>query len=348
MLESPPRHSPRPFFPTCSKASVGRWALRTILALAGAGLFVGVLRTADVGRALGLIGASPGLWVVVIPASLAAFADAEAWRRLLAACGSRVSYWILVRTRLSAEAVATTLPWGSVLGEGTALCLLRARCGLPASRILAVLLSRRLYVAFAHGLVLGAAAVVSFELEGAGPRLLRAGLQWAAPAGAFALVGFATLAPRLALRDSLARRFPAFSSSLRASRTPALAPLSPVTGFLIFMWLTESVESFLVLRALGAPFGFAQVFAWDILVSLVRSLAFFSPAGLGFQDASYMAILAGTGRAEDLALGAAFVLVKRAREWLFAAVGYALLLPASGAGRPGLEGHARLAAWSAP
>jgi glycosyltransferase 2 family protein len=322
-----------------------RWTFRALLAVACLALFVGVLRASDLPRAMALIAVSPGLWVAVVPAALATLADAEAWRRILAASGGRVSYWLLVRMRLSAEAVALTLPWGSVFGEGTALCLLRAPSGLAASRILAVLLSRRLYVTFAHGLVLGAAAIVGVAVVRPDSPALRSGL-WAAPAACLALVAFATLAPRLVLRGPLAHRFPAFCDSFRDTGTPALAPFSPATALFIFMWLTESVESFIVLRALGGNFAFGRVFPCDVLVSLVRSLAIFAPGGLGFQDASYMALLAGGRNADVVTLVAAFVLVKRAREVLFASVGYLLILLQPGPRQPVIEGDADLAAWS--
>lgn len=346
MLESLPRHARQPSFRACLGASARRWVLRALLLAACLGIFARVLHAADLHGALVLIAASPGLWVAVVPATLAALADAEAWRRLLAAPEGRVPYWTLVGTRLSAEAVALTLPWGSVFGEGTAMWLLRARSGLPSSRILAALLSRRLYVTFAHGLVLGASAVAGVLLLSEDSALLPRSLVWAAPVAAVALVAFATLLPLVALRAPLVLRFPVFTRSFREAGTPALAPASPVTGLFLFMWLTESMESFLILRALGGRFGFAQVFSFDVVVSIVRSLAVFAPGGLGFQDASYMAILGGGGRAPALTLAAAFVLVKRVREMFFAAAGYTFLLLSPGPRRPSVEGDTALAAWS--
>jgi hypothetical protein len=58
-----------------------------------------------------------------------------------------------------------------------------------------------------------------------------------------------------------------------------------------------------------------------------------------------MALLAGGRGAEAATLAAAFVLVKRAREMLFAAVGYVLLLLPNGSRRMALDGEPGLTAW---
>ncbi len=127
-------------------------------------MFAATLRNADLRGAASLIGATPALWAVVLPASAGTLADAEAWRRLAAGCGTRVSLARLVRTRLSAEAVGVSLPWGALFAEGTAAYLLTTRARLATGEVMAALASRRFYVTFAHGLTLGAAGLTGLAL----------------------------------------------------------------------------------------------------------------------------------------------------------------------------------------
>ncbi len=85
-------------------APATRWAIRGLLTVASVSLFAATLRKADLRGAASLILSIPALWAVVLPAAFGTLADAEAWRRLAAGCGTRVSLARLVRTRLSAEA----------------------------------------------------------------------------------------------------------------------------------------------------------------------------------------------------------------------------------------------------
>ncbi|NPC85991.1 hypothetical protein HPC49_48385, partial [Pyxidicoccus fallax] len=90
------------------------------------------------------------------------------------------------------------------------------------------------------------------------------------------------------------------------------------------MWLAESVEAYLLLRLLGFDVTFGDAVALEAVMSVLRALAFFIPAGLGVQDAGYAAFLSGGG--DTLSAVAAFVLLKRARELCWMGVGAALLV----------------------
>jgi hypothetical protein len=71
---------------------------------------------------------------------------------------------------------------------------------------------------------------------------------------------------------------------------------------------------------------FAAVLAFEPVVSFARSAAFFIPAGLGVQDAGYMAFLQRAGIPDAVNRAAAFVLLKRFKELVWIAVGWILLL----------------------
>ena len=83
----------------------------------------------------------------------------------------------------------------------------------------------------------------------------------------------------------------------------------------------------MLLQLVGVRLPFATVFAFEASVSLLRSLACFAPGGLGVQDLGYVAALGALGVPDALTAGAAFVVMKRAKELFWAAVGYASLLP---------------------
>ena len=102
--------------------------------------------------------------------------------------------------------------------------------------------------------------------------------------------------------------------------------LVPLAALYLGMWLAESVEAFLLLRLLGFDVTFGDAVALEAVMSVLRALVFFIPAGLGVQDAGYAAFLAGVGGTDTLSAVAAFILLKRARELVWMSVGYVMLL----------------------
>jgi hypothetical protein len=82
-----------------------------------------------------------------------------------------------------------------------------------------------------------------------------------------------------------------------------------------------------------------QAVAVEPLVSLLRALAFFAPAGLGVQDLGYVALLRIVGVPGAAAVGAALVVLKRLKELAWAGGGWTVLFAAHGraAGEVGRE-----------
>ena len=77
------------------------------------------------------------------------------------------------------------------------------------------------------------------------------------------------------------------------------------------LWVFEGLESFLILRLLGAPLGLIEVLSIDAALSVVRSSAMFTPAGIGVQDVGYLAMLEAYGVPDAASLGPAFIVLKR-------------------------------------
>ena len=86
-------------------------------------------------------------------------------------------------------------------------------------------------------------------------------------------------------------------------------------------WLLVGVETWLLLRLLGAPVGLGAALVIDSLISGLRSVAFMVPQALGVQEGGYIMLGALFGFSTEAAL--AMSLVRRARDL---AIGLPVLL----------------------
>jgi uncharacterized membrane protein YbhN (UPF0104 family) len=96
-----------------------------------------------------------------------------------------------------------------------------------------------------------------------------------------------------------------------------------VTAAFFACWILESLETTLILWLVGGPLDLSLALGVEGAISLARSLGNLAPAGFGVQEAGYATLLTGAGMAVDSA--AAFVLLKRCKEIVWIAAGYALL-----------------------
>jgi len=88
-------------------------------------------------------------------------------------------------------------------------------------------------------------------------------------------------------------------------------------------WCFEALESALLLRLVGGEVSLASVFAFEAGLSMVRSVVVLAPSGLGVVDLGYATVLHALG--VDAGSAAAFVLMRRAKEAVWIAAGYATL-----------------------
>jgi uncharacterized membrane protein YbhN (UPF0104 family) len=116
--------------------------------------------------------------------------------------------------------------------------------------------------------------------------------------------------------------FAATDSGLAALGRAPFARLGAL-GALVAAWTVESFETWLLLHLLGADVRFAHAIAIEACVVLLRNAAFFVPSGLGVQDAGYLSFLDAVGAPP--ATGPAFVILKRAKELVWIAIGYLTL-----------------------
>jgi lysylphosphatidylglycerol synthase-like protein len=300
---------------------------------------------AEVGRLIAARG--PALAIALLPPVATLGADTIAWRRLLACWGHRPPWLRLWPARVAVEAVALTVPGGTVLGEGFKPALL-APFGVPVGHAVASTVAHRWWHMRAHAAFVVASGVVgyaplvtlSYAVTGTfalvpslfasalSPLVISLTIEAACNRGSLGARSFALLVRVLPARfgEALERRREHFDATDGAfemfAATPA-ARVVPAAVALFGVWLLESFDSWVALHAVGGRLEYRHIMALEGGLSLLRAAAVFAPAGLGVQDFGYLRGLEAFG--VPPATAAAFVLVKRAKDLTWAVVGYALL-----------------------
>jgi uncharacterized protein (TIRG00374 family) len=243
-----------------------------------------------------------------------------------------------------------TLPAGPALAESSSVLFLRDRHGLTASRGVASIAAKKALVTFTHGLSVVVALGLGWrmlrdasERMSGGPWLVvflvvSALALFAVSTGmALALLSKKTLARGARLLAlvpiaPLRRWLDAKRASIDAADANLAAPFEArgelvIAGALLLgQWLCEGAETALILSLLGVDLDFIASVSTELIAVLLRSFAFLLPAGLGVQDAGYVAMFDALSGTRLATLGAAFVLVKRGKEIFWIGIGYGLLL----------------------
>src|SRR5262249_6279470 len=284
-----------------------RFAVHAALLALSAALVVRILVGADLRRVGEMLAASGAALVwVVLPYAAAIAIDTAGWQVLLAALGHRLSGLRLFALRPSTEAVRLSAPLGTVGAESLKAYLLERRLGVPVPDAVASIAYKKTLLTVALGAYLATSALLGFgQLERASAALIgRAGLPWIVLATSVALVAVAALAFASLRRGVVAAGLHALLRRIRwfeerRARFLAVdahctrlarggARLALATAWFYLGWLVESLETYVLLHVLGAEVPFVAVLAIEASVALIRSLTVFAPAGLGFQDASYL------------------------------------------------------------
>jgi uncharacterized membrane protein YbhN (UPF0104 family) len=319
--------------------SLLKWAAAAV-AIA---VLVHTLAGADVGRAASLVRRS-GAWVAVglLPYAIALTLDGLAWRALIAPIG-RAPVAALMRARLRCDSFGATLPGGTLVGESIAPAWLRE--WMPIDAGIAAIASRKCLVGVAEGLYLLASFAVGFSVLHAraaampwvvlalsvGMLFMFGGMSVALASGSVAarVHGWLAALPIPTLRTWIASRARGFTATDERLACVLRAPpsrLATACALSLAAWSIETTETWTLLRLVDVRLPITTVLAFEASVSLLRSLAAFSPGGLGVQDVGYVAALGALGVPDAVTAGAAFVVLKRAKELAWALVGYATML----------------------
>lgn len=336
-----------------------RWAFVLIAAAA----LWSTLRHAELGRAASLAaGLGAHIALVPLPFLLAMSLQAAGYARILAVLDGGRSTRAGLRARaahlarltsvlVSAEAVLMSLPAGAAVAESLNPYLLARRCGVPITQGLAGVAAKKALIVLANALYMFiAVALGARHLEAASRGLLGVGgLAWAVAAAGIGVLVAGLGMSRVIFSGSMAARSHGLLRRLPSARLRAflderkagfvetdahfaellgrgLPALAGALGLMLGCWLAEGAETFLLMRLLDVRITFSEVLAFEVVVVLLRSLAFMVPAGLGVQDAGYVAFLAAFGVADAATVGVAFLLLKRSKELFYIAVGYLLFL----------------------
>ncbi len=339
-----------------------RIALRVAPALVSVALLGFVLRSADLGRALGLVNAFGWrLPLLLLPNLLALLSEAGGWWLSLDRLGRRPRWPALLGVRISCDALMLGLPSGTVVSESFQPYLLKQRCGLALEKAIVACVARKYFVLLSHGLFLLLATLLAWPAIGRASHATigRLGLPWLLVLASLVLLAAAqaivaaTTQGRLADRihrvlDRLggrwlgawlernAARFHTTDEGLRAFFRPGPAGFPAPLLFYLAAWLVRSLETLLFLRVLGVEIPLATAMVIESALILVRAMAVPIPAGLGVQDLGYVLCLRALHLPDAVTLGAAFVVLKRGRDLFFILLG--LLLLASGRSRALLLG----------
>jgi uncharacterized membrane protein YbhN (UPF0104 family) len=286
--------------------------------------------------------------LILVPFPLGLLLEALAWRSLLARVDADVPLARLFRTRIATEALASVLPAGALVAEGVGPFLLVDAA--PLESTLAAGAAKRWLVLRAHGMFVLLATALGLPGLLARSGALPGGV--ALPAIAVAcglgLLVASVVIERSTARLGLAQRARAMVRRLQASTLLGrlvrvdveshafervdgklgelggswhLAPC----GLLLAQWLVEAATTWLILRVLGVELAFVDALTIEAALGVVRNAVAFAPSGVGVQDLGYLAFLPAYGVPDAAAVGAAFLVLKRAKELVYIALGAATL-----------------------
>jgi len=327
------------------------------LALKIGGVLLGIVilgflfREIDTGKAWVLItGLGISGILVFLPYAVVSACDTLGWKAVFGETTQPVYFSSLMKIRIIGEAMMMSLPAGVAVAESVKPVLLKRWLGVPTAQGVASVaikkmllgVSQGIYLALCGGLgygvlTLSSKSVIGFE-----------GLPWIVFLTAIAFFLFFGIGTYVFINADVAARL---------HRLLVLIPIKPLREWLVSKegdfeeidqqlsefhgmgkgkialsilsftvgWLMETMETFVILWLLGADLSYTDVLAFETILSLIRSIVFFIPAGLGVQDFGYVAFLSAFGVADPLAIGGAFILLKRFKELLWIALGYLLL-----------------------
>lgn len=309
-----------------------RTAVLVALGLAAIGALLYHVGAGEVARLLASLGWRAPL--ILAPFAVISYVDALGWARALGRAGRRqVSLWRLYLIRHAGEAVNNLTPTAGLGGEPLKAYLLRRHGVAAEDGIASVVIAKTAVVSsqFAFTIV-----GLLFFLDHLGVLRERAlmliGGAFVALAVTFVLVagqrrgliaGSVRVLERFGARWRWVRRLEAKAAGidealLRFYRDDPRG-FAVATGYHLVGWLLGAAEVMFFFYLLGVPCDWRQALVVESLTQATMAAAAFAPGGLGVQEVSgtLLCRLVGLGEAP----GAAVMLLKRAREIAFSALG---------------------------
>lgn len=312
--------------------------VRILFLLVGVTLLGVIVANTDIqGAWLLVVQIGWGVAVLFLIVLVAFLGDTLSWHITLCAVPLNGRWFSrLWLVRMIGEAFNNTLPAGGLGGEPVKAVLLKRYFGLPYTTGTASLfvsktvnmislvgflsvgfllmlyeerLPAELQMAGGIGLmVLAIAIMVFFGIQRLG--VSSRGLRWCAGRfGAAALSGAAE--PVIEVEKRFEEFYAQSPGRLASALSVALA-----------VWVFSIIEVYVALHLLGQPVSLAEAWIIEAAVQLVRTVAFFIPAGLGALDATLLVLC--TLFTGSPTVGAAVVLLRRLRDILWICAGFGL------------------------
>ncbi len=288
--------------------------------------------------------------LILLPYFALHLLETFAWLRLFPGNIGTIPYFRLLKIQLITETISMTLPAGVAVGEPLRPFLCFRFLGIPVPAGVASVAVRKLMLGVAQGIYTVFCALAGFALlqdasqemlgfEGLGFVVIVAGIvvftlflfllmMLLNGRAAHNLHRLLMLVPFDKVKGWLLAKESEFvdtDEELKSFRGPFVWRLLPVLFTYIVAWFMLALESYIILQLLGMQISFFQVLAIDASLTILRSLFFFIPSGLGVQDLGYLAFFQALGLADAQIGGAAFVLLRRFKEVLWYAVGYIVM-----------------------
>ena len=312
--------------------------LHLALFIIGILLFAVTIRAAGMGELLALLPMLAGtgwLFVLIYP-FMCAF-DVAGWQLLFEAEAGRIKFGRLSAVRLAGEAVNNITPFIDIGGEFLKVSLVMDRLGVTRRTAVASVVVARSLLFFSEIVfwMLGLSLAYFFlPVNPAWNAAIAATLVLSMGLGSLLIAtqrrGFFLSAIRALERFGLGPAvLEKFHMTLREVDQEIAAfyakrqrPL--VLSFFLHLggWAAGSVETYILFYILGSPISWTQAFDVEALLQMLRTASFFIPGNLGAQEAGLglMAKWAGA----SLSLGVGISLLKRLRQLVWTAVGFAV------------------------
>jgi uncharacterized membrane protein YbhN (UPF0104 family) len=331
--------------------NVMRFIISTAPLLTGALLLLFVFRNFDLHETAALI-TEVGFVAPLLLAFyfIGALCDTMAWRIILQETIRPVPFLRLLMIHIAGEAFYRFLPAGVVVGESVKVVLMKRYSSFAAPQIVSSLLLRKVFMGVAQSLYIGLAVLTGIILFGGTMNALvtAAGIVLSISLLIlFSIMGYFLSTGRLgAVLFGMLRKIPlsALEQFLSAHRDSFTETDRIIKGsivqrkkegltaclFFFFGWMTEMFETWAILFVLHTPVTFGSIMVFEPIVSLVRSVVFIVPAGIGVMDAGYSAAFQGIDIVAAGSFIAAFIIIKRFKELFWVIVGV-ILTAAQGA-----------------
>jgi glycosyltransferase 2 family protein len=312
------------------------WKLLLLaLGLALFGWYISGIGAASVGRTVLSIG--PWAPLVLLPYLVVYHVDCLAWAQTLPRAAKKIPFRTLLRIRWCGESINNLVPSGNVGGETLKVVLLRAH-GITASDGASSAIVSKSAQTLAQLIFILSASILFLFLYRGEPAI-RAGLivicivGCLAVAALFWIQSIGIFRMLIALSEKLRIKFAPLESRKDRLREidatiTAFYRRDPrrfyrATALYLAGWTLDTLEIYLVAHLLNMPAAWSQAIVVEAFTGVAKVLGMWVPGSLGIQESGIVLMGRLAGFSDTFC--AAYALIRRARELIFAAVGMLFL-----------------------